>query len=58
MSILLLVTAVVCWLVAAVPGFIEVHVGWLSFGWAGLCFFGIWLLVGGAQTLLAFVRRP
>lgn len=58
MSILLLVAAVICWLVAAVPGFIEVHVGWLSFGWAGCALFGGWLLAGGASQLLAFAQRP
>lgn len=58
MSILLLIAAVLFWLVAAVPGFIQIKIGWIDFGWAGNFLFGLWLLVGGAGTLLAFVRRP
>lgn len=58
MSILPLVLAVACWLIAAIPGFIQVAVGRVDWGWLGMLFFGLWLLVGGAPQLLAFTRRP
>lgn len=57
MSILLLIAAVICWLIAGVPGFVTVAVGRVDFGWLGLFFFGVWLLVAGAGQLLAMVRR-
>jgi hypothetical protein len=56
MSVLLLVVAVICWLVAAVPGFITIAVGRVDWGWLGMVFFGVWLLVAGAGPLLARVR--
>jgi hypothetical protein len=57
-SILLLVIAVICWAVAAVPGFISIGIGRVDWGWLGLLFFGLWLLIGGSGQLLAFVQRP
>jgi hypothetical protein len=57
MSVLLLVFAVICWLIAGIPGFIQVAVGRVDWGWLGLFFFGVWLLVAGAGQLLALVRR-
>lgn len=58
MSILLLVIAVICWAVAAVPGFIRIGISAVDWGWLGMLFFGLWLLVGGAPQLLAFIQRP
>lgn len=57
MSILLLIVAVICWLVAGIPGFITIAVGRVDFGWLGLFFFGLWLLIGGGGQLLALIRR-
>ena len=58
MALLLLILAVICWAVAAVPGFIHIGIEFVDWGWLGLLFFGLWLLVGGAGQLLAFVQRP
>ena len=58
MSVLLLIAAVICWAVAAVPGFIQIALGRVDWGWLGMLFFGIWLLVSGAGSLLALVQRP
>jgi hypothetical protein len=55
-SILLLVAAVICWAVAALPGFITIAEPSVSWGWMGCVFFGIWLLIGGAPAFLARVR--
>jgi hypothetical protein len=57
MSVLLLIGAVICWAVAAVPGFISIALGRVDWGWLGMLFFGIWLLVSGAGQLLAFAKR-
>jgi hypothetical protein len=59
--IILLLVAVVLWLIQAVipvAAALSALVGWISWGWAGLVFFGVWLLMGGAERLLAFARRP
>lgn len=56
MTILLLVAAILCWLVAAVPGFISIALGRVDFGWLGLFFFGIWLLIGPGDVLARFRR--
>lgn len=56
--ILLLIAAVICWLVAAVPGFVQIAIGRVDWTALGLFFFGVWLLMGGAERLLAFARRP
>lgn len=58
MSILLLIAAVLCWLVAGIPGFIRVAIGFVDWGWLGMFFFGVWLLVVGGGALLAHLRRP
>jgi hypothetical protein len=57
MSILLLIAAVLCWAIAAFPGFITVAVGRVDWVALGLFLFGLWLLVAGAGQLLALVRR-
>jgi hypothetical protein len=57
---LLLVAALVCEFFAAIPPIeraLNSVVGWVAFGWAGMFFFFLWLLAGGAAQLLAFVQR-
>lgn len=56
MSILLLFAAIVCWLAAAAPGVITIAVGRVDWGWLGMAFFGIWILVGPGDVLARFRR--
>ena len=56
MAILLLIGAIICWLVAGIPGFVTIAVGRVDFGWFGMFLFGLWLLLSGAPSLLAFVQ--
>jgi len=53
---ILLVAAIICWIVAAVPGFITIAVGRVDWGWLGLVFFGLWTLLTGAGPLFAKLR--
>jgi hypothetical protein len=57
MSILLLVAALICWFAAALPGVIHIGIGQVDWGWMGMLFFGIWVLVSGG-FIAALVRRP
>jgi hypothetical protein len=54
--ILFLVAALICWAVAAVPGFIQIAVDRVDWGWLGLFFFGLWVLLSGGQ-IGAFLHR-
>jgi hypothetical protein len=56
MAILLLIGAVICWLVAGIPGFVTVAVGKVDWGWLGMFFFGLWLLLAGAGPLIQRAR--
>lgn len=57
MALVLLIAAVICWLVAGIPGFVSIALGRVDFGWLGMFFFGLWLLLGGSGTLVGLVRR-
>jgi hypothetical protein len=56
MSILLLLAAIICWFAAALPSLIQIGIGQVSWGWMGMLFFGIWVLVSGG-SITAIVRR-
>jgi hypothetical protein len=55
--ILLLFAAIVCWLVAALPGFVQIAIGRVDWTALGLLFFGVWVLVDAGGPLLARFRR-
>jgi hypothetical protein len=57
-SLVLLVVAVVCWLVAGIPGFIRIAIGFVDWGWLGMFFFGLWLIIAGTPQFLASARQP
>lgn len=56
MVLILLIAAIICWLVAGIPGFVIVAVGKVDWGWLGLFFFGLYVLLSGGQVV-AFFRR-
>lgn len=60
--ILLLIVAIAFWLVAGIPGVLQIPAlsGKVDFGWAGMFLFGLWILLGGGlvQSLVARIRRP
>ena len=58
--ILLLIAAILCWLVAGIPGFVTIGIGRVDWGWLGMFLFGLWVLLGGGflQAVVARVHRP
>lgn len=56
--ILLLFAAIVCWLVAALPGFVQIAIGRVDWMALGLAFFGVWILIGPGDVLARFRRTP
>jgi hypothetical protein len=57
MAILLLIIAILFWFVAGIPGFISIAVGRVDWGWLGMFFFGLWLLLGGSTAITSYIRR-
>ena len=58
--ILLLIVATFLWLLAGLPLLVQspLLAGKVDLGWAGMFFFGLWLLSGGVAALWARVRAP
>lgn len=56
---ILLLIATGLWLLAGFPSVAQspLLAGKVDLGWAGMFFFGAWLLSGGASALWARVRR-
>ncbi len=57
MAILLLVAAIICWLVAGIPGFVSIAVDRVNWGWLGMFFFGLWILLGGSEVITTYIKR-